>query len=40
MKRPEYVAIVTSIYRKAIDQWEQEVKDSINEEDLKDLEQI
>src|SRR5690554_1244120 len=40
MKRPEYVAIVTSIYRKAIDHFFSDSKDRINKKVLRNLEQI
>lgn len=40
MKRPEYVAIVTALYRKAIDQYIKNNGIQIKEEDLKELTQI
>ncbi|SJZ36825.1 DUF3656 domain-containing U32 family peptidase [Garciella nitratireducens] len=40
MKRPEYVAIVTALYRKAIDQYVEEQKIDITQKDVKELTQI
>lgn len=40
MKRPEYVAVVTSIYRKAIDNYYRNKKLNLNKEDLLQLKQI
>lgn len=40
MKRPEYVAIVTSLYRKAIDQYYSKQQIEITEQDIKNLKQI
>ena len=40
MKRPEYVYLVTSIYRKAIDNYKKYGKTNITDNDIKDLKKI